>query len=125
MTTPNNNDSFSVKPLLPFRKLFCYHQHLIRLRADANVLGEVHPADNAGSINQELGRPRNVGMARSAFGVQQVVAADGLCFRIREKRKGIACTLAELSRLFNAVNADRYGTNTSVLELLKVLLNAS
>jgi hypothetical protein len=35
-------------------------EHLLRRRANAKVLGEIHPPDRAALVDEELGGPRDV-----------------------------------------------------------------
>ena len=111
--------------LRPLRKVLRDGKHLVGLGAHANILCKVDPAHCAGRVHQELRGPGDVGVARSAGHVHQVVAANHFGLGIGEKREGIVVLLAKLGGLLGAINADRYWTNTCSLKLLNVLLNAS
>ena len=100
-------------------------QHLIRLGADADVLGEVRPAHCAGGIHKELRRTRNVTAFRPAAFVQQVVAADGFSLRIGQDREGITCLAGQVARDFRRVHADGYRTHAGGFKLFQVFLDAS
>ena len=70
-------------------------EHLVGAGTDAEVAGEIDPADDACGIDEKFGGARDVvAFDPSAF-VKHVVAAD--CFRVgvREKRVGVSGFAAE------------------------------
>jgi hypothetical protein len=90
-------------------------KHLIGTGADADVIGQVHPTDNPGRIDQKLRRARNVLPAGTTPSVQQVVSANHLGRRIRQKSVGVSLFLAvgpgDCRRVHaNGDNADSSGS---------------
>jgi hypothetical protein len=94
-----------ISSLLPQRSR-CF-QHLFRPRADANIAGEIAPADGAGAVDEELGGAGDVVAASDAILVQDAVARDRPGLLIGEQREGVAGFLTEIARLFGCVDADR------------------
>ena len=103
----------------------CGREHFICLGAYTDVFGEVRPSHRAGVIHQKLCRSGDVASLRTAADMQQVVSANGLRFGIGEERKRVSRFAAELFRSLRAIHANRYRTNTGVVELLQIFLNAS
>lgn len=77
-------------------QLLSYRKHLVGLGANANVLGEVDPADGARGIDQKFGWTRDIGVLGASGCVQQIVAADDFRFRIGQEREGVTGLLAKL-----------------------------
>ena len=98
-------------------------EHLFGPGADAQVVGEVDPADYPGGIDQELRRARDVVAVDAGSFVQQVVAADGLGIRVREKRIRIAGFAAEVLRLAGRIDADGHGPDAQFLEIREMILD--
>jgi hypothetical protein len=65
-------------------------QHLIGARSHANVFGKVVPANGLRSIDQELGRTRNVVSLRTSADMQQMVLSDHTGVRIGKNRECVA-----------------------------------
>ena len=105
------------------RQRFRRVEHLLRRRANAKILGEIHPSHGAAPVDEELGRPRDVVTFLARALVQQVVLADRLGVRIGEERERVAGLAAKIGRLLRRVDADGDGTNARGLECWKVLLD--
>ena len=77
--------------------------------ANAEVVGEIDPANCAGGVDEELSGSRYVVTANPGPLVEDIVAAD--CFRIeiRKKRVGVVRFAAEVLRLSWRIDADGYG----------------
>jgi len=99
-------------------------KNLFRPRAHPVILSQHSPAHRAGGVNQKLCRPRDVAAIFALTLVNQIVAGDRLEFGIGKKWKSVPGFLAEVARLFRAIDANRDGTNPGVVELIEILLNA-
>jgi hypothetical protein len=89
--------------------------------ADANILGEIHPADLSGGVDQKLGRSRNIGAVDAGVGVDEVPPVDDVVFSIGENRESVARGLAEMLGLLRRVNANGDDANPAGVEIGKVL----
>jgi len=68
-------------------------ENLPRARADAQILGQIYPADRPGRIDQEFTGAGNVAAVWAAIMVQEVVALDGIKFFVGKKCVGVALLL--------------------------------
>jgi hypothetical protein len=96
-------------------------EHLIGTGADAEVIRQVHPTDISGRIDQKLRRPRNVLPPRTTPSVQQVVSADHLGRRIRQKGVGVSPFLALTpgdGRRVHANGHNAYPSGSKIVESL-------
>jgi hypothetical protein len=82
-------------------------EHLFRPRADADIAGEIAPADSARAVDEELGGAGDVVAASDAVFVEDAVARDRCRVRISEEREGVIGFVAQLARLLGRVDADR------------------
>ena len=97
-------------------------EYLLGARAHCNILGKVHPSDNAIRIEEKFGRTRYVRSFRSRTGMQNIVTANNLRIRIGQQRKRVP----ELLRLplveIRRIDADGDNANSPCLEFRKPLL---
>jgi hypothetical protein len=98
-------------------------QHLLRPDADAEVTGEIAPADGAGAIDEELGGAGDVVSVFARASVEDAVARDRLRVRIGEQREGVAGFLAEIARLLRRVDADRNRLDAGGAEVGEMLFD--
>ena len=84
------------------------------------VLREVHPADNAGRIQQEFRWPGNVLSIDPRALMQEIITANDLGFRIGEKGVCIARLATQIARRFRRVHADRHWADAKVFNLCQV-----
>lgn len=93
--------------------------------ADANVFGEVFPADGAGAVHEELGGTGDVRGFRASGVVQEVVTANDFRGGVREKGKGVTLLFAEILGNGGRVNANGYRADALCGELGELFLDAS
>jgi hypothetical protein len=74
-------------------------EQLLRPRAHANVAGEIAPAHGAASIDEKLGRTRDVFALSDGVLMQDSVAGDRFGLRIGEQREGVSRLLTKIARL--------------------------
>jgi|SRR6516165_2887402 len=94
-------------------------EHLIGTGADADVIRQVHPTDNSGRIDQKLRRAGNVLPARTTCRVQQVVSANHVGGRVRQKGVGVSPFLAVSAGDWRRVHADgdnAYPSGSKIVE---------
>jgi hypothetical protein len=87
------------------------------------VLREIHPADSPRRIQQEFGWPGDVLSIDPSTPMQEIIAANDLGFRIREKSVRIACLLTQVARSFRRVHADRYRSDSQLFNLCQAFLD--
>ena len=98
-------------------------EDLLRPGADAEIAGEVAPADGAGAVDEELGGTGDVVSVLARAFMQDAVARDRLGDRIGEQRKGVAGLLTKIARLLRRVDADRNRLNARGAELGEMLFD--
>jgi len=96
---------------------------LVGASANAEVAGEIDPADGAGGIDEELGGAGDVVAVDAGAFVQQIVAADHFSIGIGEKGVSVASFAAEVLRLAGRVDADGDGPDAELFEIRETLLN--
>ena len=72
--------------------------------ADAEVIGEIDPADCAGGVYEELGGARYVVAVYAGSFVKEIVAADYFGLGIGEECVGVASLTAKVLRRGGSVN---------------------
>jgi hypothetical protein len=82
---------------------------LLGAGADAEVVGEIDPADCAGRVDEELRGARYVVAVDPGSFVEEVVAADYLRIGVGEECVRVASLAAEVLRLGRSVNTDGNG----------------
>lgn len=92
---------------------------------DANVLGEIFPADDAGTVDKKFSGARDVVLFRAAALMQEIVAANDFGLRIAEKREVVALLQTKMLRDFGRVDADGDGANALRCKLRETVRNAS
>ena len=97
-------------------------QHLLGARAHGNVLGEIHPANDAVGINQKFGWTRDVRAFRTGAGMQYIVPANNLRIRIGQQRKRVPKLLRFPLVNIRRIDANADNTNAARLELRQPLL---
>ena len=69
-----------------------------RARSNANIAGEIRPPNDAGGVNEEFGRTRDVLAVGRCFGMQDSVGVNCRRIGIGEERIRIAARVAQLVR---------------------------
>jgi hypothetical protein len=101
-------------------KLIQNYEDLLRARANAQILGQVHPADRPGRIDQEFAGPRNVASMRAALVVEQVKTANGVKLFVGEERVRVALLLTKIPGDWGRVHADGHDLHSARLELIEL-----
>jgi hypothetical protein len=96
---------------------------LVGAGADAEIPGEIDPADGAGGIKEELGGASDVVAVDAGAFVQEIIAADHFGIGVREKCIGVASLAAEILRLAGRVDANGYRPNAELFEIRETLLD--
>ena len=81
-------------------------EHLVGAGPDGEALGQVHPADRTGRVDQEFGGAGDVTALRSATLVQEIVTPDHLGVRVGQEGICEAQLLAVPAIDLRRVNAD-------------------
>ena len=102
--------------------LIKYFQHLFGPRTDSDVFRQIDPANCSGGVNQEFGRASNVTALRSSVGMQEIVTANDLRFRIGKERVSKTQLLPVSPIYFRCVNTERHYANAPRLKLRKPVL---
>jgi hypothetical protein len=92
-------------------------------RADADIAGEIAPADGAGAVDEELGGAGDVVATSDAVFVKDAVSRNRRCLWIGEQREGVAGFLTEVARLFGRVDADRNRLHAGGAEIGETLFD--
>ena len=90
-----------------------------------DVFGEILPAHDTGTIDEEFRGTGDVVAIRSCGDMHQIVAADDVEIGIGEKRESEAGLAAQVRGDVGRVNAEGDGTNAEGLEFVELLLDAS
>lgn len=90
----------------------------------ADIVRQVDPADDAGSVDQKLGGPRDVPAVLARAGMQDSIPADDFGLRIGQKRKRVALLFAESARFGVGIYADRQDADSARAKFIQVLLKA-
>src|SRR5947209_6565627 len=98
-------------------------EDLLRPGADAEITGEVAPADGAGAVDEELGGTGDVASVLASAFVQDAVVHDRLGIRIGEQREGVAGFLRQIARLLGRVDADRNRLDAGGAEIGETLFD--
>jgi hypothetical protein len=98
-------------------------ENLLRAGADADVAGEIAPADGAGAVDEKLGGAGDVVAASDAIFVEDAVARDRFRVRIGEQREGVAGFFTQIARLFRRVDADRDRLDAGGAEISETLFD--
>jgi hypothetical protein len=85
---------------------------LVGAGADAEVIGEIDPADCAGGVDEELGGARYVKAVYAGSFVKEIVAADYFGLGIGEECVGVASLAAKVLRGGWSINTDGDGLDT-------------
>ena len=91
--------------------------------ANAEVTGEIDPADGAGGIEQKLGRAGDVVTVDAGALVKEIVAADHLGIAVGQKRIGVAGFAAEILGLTGRIGANGYGPDTELFQIRETFLD--
>ena len=103
----------------PFHRFY----DLLWPRPHAKIFRQVRPADHAGRIQKEFRWSSYVLSVNSGAGMQQIIAANDLRFRVGEECVRVACFLAQFTRHFRCVDADRHRPHAELLNLCQVLFD--
>ena len=96
---------------------------MVGASANAEVAGEVNPADGAGRIDEELSGAGDVVAFDAGPFVQQIVAADHFSIGIGEKGVSVASFAAEVLRLAGRIDADGDGPDAELFEIRETFLD--
>jgi hypothetical protein len=99
--------------------------HLIGSRPHAHIFGKVLPADDTGTIDQELRGPRNVVAFGTTARVQQIIAADNIGLRIGKKSEGKSRLAPQVTRNIGGIYAYGHRYDALRLKLAQPFLNSS
>jgi hypothetical protein len=91
----------------------------------AKVFGEIFPADYAGAIDKKLCGARDIVTLGTSGGMQQLVAADHLGFRITKQGERVTLLATEFVGDVRWIDTDSDGTDTLGLKLGKTSFDAS
>jgi hypothetical protein len=97
-------------------------EDFFRAGADEIVVGELHPADFSGGIEDEFGGAGDVCAAFAAVGVDKVPAADESVLVVAEEQEGISGVFPKALRFVRGVHADGRHANFSCVEFRKFFL---
>jgi len=100
-------------------------EELLGAGADANVFGEIFPADGAGAVDEKFGGAGDVGAIGAAGVVEQIVAANDVEVSVGKKSERVMLRLAKMFGNRGRVHTDGDGANALRRELGKIVLNAS
>jgi hypothetical protein len=98
-------------------------EDLVGAGANAEVAGEIDPADSAGGIEEELGGAGDVVAVDTGAFVQEVVAADYFGVGIGEKGVGVACFAAKRLGLAGRIDTDGDGPDAELFKIGETFLN--
>jgi len=96
---------------------------LVGASANAEVAGEIDPADGAGGIDEELGGAGDVVAVDAGAFVKQIVAANHFSIGIGKKGVSVAGFVAEVLRLAGRIDTDGDGPDAELFEIRETLLN--
>ena len=91
--------------------------------ADAEVAGQIDPANGAGGIKEKLGGASYVVAIDAGAFVQEVVAADHFGIGVGEERVGVAGFAAEVLRLSGRIDANGDGPDAELFEIRETFLD--
>ena len=100
-------------------------QHFVGAGADADVFGEVAPADDFGGVDQKFGGAGDVALIRASRLMQNMIAPNHRGVRIGKNGEGISGFCRQIARNFRRVDADRYREYACSLEVRQPLFYAS
>lgn len=86
--------------------------------ADAEIVGEIDPANGARRVDQELGRASDVMAVHAGAFVKEIVTADHFGIAVGEKSVRVTSLAAEILRLRGRVDADRDRLYSQFFEIL-------
>jgi len=92
-------------------------QQLVCPRPHSDIFGEIFPAHSSRAINQELGRPRDVGSLRTSTWMKELVTPNHLGLRIGKKEERVAPFAPEISRNRLNIHANRDRQDSLCLKL--------
>jgi len=98
-------------------------QNLVGAGADAEVAGEVDPADGAGGIDEELSGASDVAAVDACAFVKEIVAADHFGGGVGEERIGVAGFAAEILGLAGRIDANGDGPDAEPFQIRETFLD--
>jgi hypothetical protein len=98
-------------------------EHRVWAGSDAEVAGEINPADGPGGIEEELGRAGDVVAVDAGAFVKEVVAADNLGIGVGEKRVVVAGLAAEILGLARGIDTDGDGPDAELFKIGETFLD--
>ena len=96
---------------------------MVGASANAEIAGEIDPADCARGIDEELSGASDVAAVDAGALVEKIVAADHFGTRVGEERVGVGRLAAEILRLAGRIDADGDGPDAKLFEIRETLLN--
>jgi len=98
-------------------------EDLVGAGADAEVAGEIDPANGAGGIEEELGGAGDVMAVDAGAFVKEIVAADHFGIGVGEERVGVAGFAAEILGFAGRIDADGDGPDAELFEIRETFLD--
>jgi hypothetical protein len=102
----------------------CGLENLLGPGPDPEVFRKVYPAHCACGVQQKLSWPRNILTVDSRAHMNQIIAANRLCFGIGKKSKCVPSLLTKVTRYFRQVYTNGYRPNPCLMELSQTFLDA-
>ena len=102
---------------------FCGFHDLLGSGSHQKVLGEVHPTNRSGRIQQEFGRARDVLSANSSPSMQQVVPPNYLGPGVGKEGVTVAGLFAQIARGLCRIYADRDRSNSKLLNVVEMFFD--
>jgi hypothetical protein len=96
---------------------------LVGAGADAEVAGEIDPADGTGGIDEKFGGAGDVVAVDTGAFVKEIVAADHFGSRIGEERIIVAGFAAEILRFAGRIDANGYGPDAELFKIRETFLD--
>jgi hypothetical protein len=98
-------------------------EHFVRADADAEVAGEIDPADGAGGVEKELGGAGDIVAVDAGAFVQEVISADYFGIGIGEESVGVAGLAAEILGLAGRIDTDGHGLDAELFKIRETFLD--
>lgn len=104
-------------------KRFSGFQDLLRPGPDAEIAGEIEPADGSCRVDEELAGTRNIVPVDPGAAMKKVITPNCLSIGIRKKCVRVASFLTQLGRFDRSVHANGHRANTEALQVCEMILN--
>ena len=97
-------------------------KHRFRPRTHTDVFCQVYPTDFSGTVDQELGRTRDVLAVLATLWMEDAVAANHSGVRIGQNWKRISFRVAQFSGLIIGIDADSCDFDALRVQFVEVFL---